>query len=197
MEGWRLPVPLARRLMALAAVLQSVTVTAFITSPAPVLRAARLQNKIPLFGRRSPQVGSAALRMLAARPKIAFIQTGGTIDKDYPRSTLGYAFEIADAATERIIADASHVPLGVDVCFHTACRKVRPLLAPTCWRRRPFCSCAASTNGLRLGSLADGVVIVGTCRTALNSRRRTGANSPICAAKCLRTKSLSRTAPIR
>ena len=133
----------SRALWALAAVLQSATATAFITSPSKLLRAAP----------GTPQIGSAALpqrdarargragagvSMLAARPKIAFIQTGGTIDKDYPRSTLGYAFEIADAATERIIADASHVPLGVDVDFHTACRKVTPLLAPTGWRRRPL-----------------------------------------------------------
>ena len=69
--------------------------------------------------------GAAAVSMRAAgRPKIAFIQTGGTIDKDYPKSTMGYAFEIADAATERVIADASHVPLSSDFDFQTACRKV-------------------------------------------------------------------------
>lgn len=35
--------------------------------------------------------------------KITFIQTGGTIDKDYPKTTKGYAFEIADAAVKRIL----------------------------------------------------------------------------------------------
>ena len=35
--------------------------------------------------------------------KITFIQTGGTIDKDYPRVTGGWAFEIGDPATARII----------------------------------------------------------------------------------------------
>jgi L-asparaginase len=35
--------------------------------------------------------------------KIAFIQTGGTIDKDYPRKTKGYAFEIAEPAVARIL----------------------------------------------------------------------------------------------
>jgi L-asparaginase len=35
--------------------------------------------------------------------KIAFIQTGGTIDKDYPRMTKGYAFEIADPAVRRVL----------------------------------------------------------------------------------------------
>jgi L-asparaginase len=64
-----------------------------------------------------------SLKAMVPRPRITFIQTGGTIDKDYPRSTMGYAFEIADAATERIIADVSHVPLGIDVDFQTACRK--------------------------------------------------------------------------
>jgi L-asparaginase len=34
---------------------------------------------------------------------ILFIQTGGTIDKDYPRSTGGYAFEFGEPATIRIV----------------------------------------------------------------------------------------------
>lgn len=39
--------------------------------------------------------------------KILFIQTGGTIDKDYPRLTKGYAFEITTPATERILEDVN------------------------------------------------------------------------------------------
>jgi L-asparaginase len=35
--------------------------------------------------------------------KIIFIQTGGTIDKDYPKPTKGYAFEIKEPAVERIL----------------------------------------------------------------------------------------------
>ncbi len=35
--------------------------------------------------------------------KITFIQTGGTIDKDYPRTQGGYAFEITTPAVERIL----------------------------------------------------------------------------------------------
>ena len=35
--------------------------------------------------------------------KITFIQTGGTIDKDYPRTTRGYAFEISEPAVKRIL----------------------------------------------------------------------------------------------
>ena len=35
--------------------------------------------------------------------KITFIQTGGTIDKDYPKSTKGYAFEFGEPATRRIL----------------------------------------------------------------------------------------------
>ncbi|MFC2167693.1 asparaginase domain-containing protein [Acidobacteriota bacterium] len=35
--------------------------------------------------------------------KITFIQTGGTIDKDYPKNTKGYAFEIQEPAVERIL----------------------------------------------------------------------------------------------
>lgn len=35
--------------------------------------------------------------------KITFIQTGGTIDKDYPHTTKGWAFEFGEPATNRII----------------------------------------------------------------------------------------------
>jgi L-asparaginase len=39
-----------------------------------------------------------------ADDRILFIQTGGTIDKDYPRSTGGYAFEFGDEpATARLL----------------------------------------------------------------------------------------------
>lgn len=40
--------------------------------------------------------------------KIVFIQTGGTIDKDYPRgeSNHGYAFSIIDPATKEILPQA-------------------------------------------------------------------------------------------
>lgn len=35
--------------------------------------------------------------------KITFVQTGGTIDKDYPRTTKGYAFEISEPAVKRVL----------------------------------------------------------------------------------------------
>ena len=35
--------------------------------------------------------------------KVTFIQTGGTIDKDYPKSEKGFAFEITDPAFNRIL----------------------------------------------------------------------------------------------
>lgn len=35
--------------------------------------------------------------------KILFIQTGGTIDKDYPKNIKGYAFEIGEPAIKRIL----------------------------------------------------------------------------------------------
>lgn len=38
--------------------------------------------------------------------KIVFIQAGGTIDKDYPRTQKGYAFEIGDPAVKRILGRA-------------------------------------------------------------------------------------------
>lgn len=35
--------------------------------------------------------------------KILFVQTGGTIDKDYPKTNAGYAFEIDQPAVKRIL----------------------------------------------------------------------------------------------
>ncbi|MBP1838595.1 asparaginase domain-containing protein [Formosa algae] len=35
--------------------------------------------------------------------KLVFIQTGGTIDKDYPQKTKGWAFEFGEPATTRIL----------------------------------------------------------------------------------------------
>ncbi|MBI2102618.1 asparaginase [Candidatus Woesearchaeota archaeon] len=35
--------------------------------------------------------------------KLTFIQTGGTIDKDYPKTKGGYAFEISEPAVGRIL----------------------------------------------------------------------------------------------
>lgn len=39
--------------------------------------------------------------------KLLFIQTGGTIDKDYPKTNLGYAFEITDPAVSRILPEVN------------------------------------------------------------------------------------------
>jgi len=38
--------------------------------------------------------------------KILFIQAGGTIDKDYPKKNMGYAFEIDEPAANRVLANA-------------------------------------------------------------------------------------------
>eukprot|EP00980_Cylindrotheca_fusiformis_P015906 scaffold4658_cov118-Cylindrotheca_fusiformis.AAC.12 len=39
----------------------------------------------------------------AHEDEILFVQTGGTIDKDYPRSKGGYAFEFGEPATIRLL----------------------------------------------------------------------------------------------
>jgi L-asparaginase len=38
---------------------------------------------------------------------LLFLQAGGTIDKDYPRTRGGYAFEIGDPAVERVLERAN------------------------------------------------------------------------------------------
>jgi L-asparaginase len=71
--------------------------------------------------------------------KIVFIQTGGTIDKDYPKTKKGYAFEIAEPAIRRILrkvnpnSDFGTIPLlkkdSLDITeedrkkIHEACQK--------------------------------------------------------------------------
>ena len=51
--------------------------------------------------------------------KILFIQTGGTIDKDYPKKTGGYAFEIEKPAFARILRKVNFA----DFSTESACRK--------------------------------------------------------------------------
>ena len=52
--------------------------------------------------------------------KIIFIQTGGTIDKDYPRVTKGWAFEFGEPATIRIL---EKLDPSFDYEVVTACQK--------------------------------------------------------------------------
>ena len=43
------------------------------------------------------------MSVAGSRPRLAVLGMGGTIDKDYPRSTRGYAFEIDEPAAERML----------------------------------------------------------------------------------------------
>jgi len=52
--------------------------------------------------------------------KIALIQTGGTIDKDYPHQIKGWAFEIGDPAFKRILEQAYHQH---ELSFHEVLKK--------------------------------------------------------------------------
>jgi L-asparaginase len=52
--------------------------------------------------------------------RILFIQTGGTIDKDYPKTSRGWAFEIDQPASERILK-LLNPSFNYEV--HTVCRK--------------------------------------------------------------------------
>ncbi|MEO0339327.1 MAG: asparaginase domain-containing protein [Bacteroidota bacterium] len=51
---------------------------------------------------------------------ILFVQTGGTIDKDYPKSQGGWAFEFGDPATTRILEKLNP---SFDFEIKTACQK--------------------------------------------------------------------------
>ncbi|MFK7776245.1 MAG: asparaginase domain-containing protein [Saprospiraceae bacterium] len=52
--------------------------------------------------------------------KITFIQTGGTIDKDYPKTIKGYAFEFGEPAIRRILEKLNP---SFDYEILTACQK--------------------------------------------------------------------------
>ncbi len=75
---------------------------------------------------------------------ITFIQTGGTIDKDYPRLTRGYAFEIADPAVLRVLAK---VATGFAYNIVTVCRKDSTEILPSD-REAMFAAVASSRNRL-------------------------------------------------
>ena len=53
---------------------------------------------------------------------VLVVQTGGTIDKDYPRSSGQYAFEIGDSAALRILQE-SFAPVTFAVHALTVCKK--------------------------------------------------------------------------
>jgi hypothetical protein len=54
------------------------------------------------------------------RMHVTFVQTGGTIDKDYPRMMAGYAFEITDPAVARVLRS---VNCGFTHDVVSVCRK--------------------------------------------------------------------------
>jgi len=54
------------------------------------------------------------------RMHITFLQTGGVIDKDFPKATGGYNLEICESAVTRIL---QNIPAGFTHDVHTVCRK--------------------------------------------------------------------------
>ena len=52
---------------------------------------------------------------------VLVVGMGGTIDKDYPRTTLGYAFEIDEPAAERILDTATAI--GISYAVLSICKK--------------------------------------------------------------------------
>lgn len=60
--------------------------------------------------------------MAILHKNILFVQTGGTIDKEYPRTIGGYNFEIGDPAIERIISKVKP-SVGFGYNITSICRK--------------------------------------------------------------------------
>ncbi len=55
------------------------------------------------------------------RVELALLAMGGTIDKDYPRSTKGYAFEIDEPAADRVLRELPFFALPFNV--QSICKK--------------------------------------------------------------------------
>ncbi|KAL3895572.1 MAG: hypothetical protein SGPRY_013481, partial [Prymnesium sp.] len=53
--------------------------------------------------------------------RLSVLGMGGTIDKDYPRSQMGYAFEIDEPAAGRVLEGLPHSGIEFDVV--SVCRK--------------------------------------------------------------------------
>ena len=53
--------------------------------------------------------------------KILFVQTGGTIDKDYPKTTNGWGFEIGEPAFRRLLEE--RLSPSFEYEFYTVCQK--------------------------------------------------------------------------
>ena len=60
---------------------------------------------------------------------VTIVATGGTIDKDYPRSSGGYAFEIDEPAAGRVLAELPVSGIAFDVI--SVCRKDSTVRIPT------------------------------------------------------------------
>ena len=59
--------------------------------------------------------------MRAAPTSLVVIGMGGTIDKEYPRTANGYAFEIDEPAAERVLSGLPF--LGLQWRVESVCRK--------------------------------------------------------------------------
>jgi len=73
----------------------------------------------------TPRVNNETPRSSRPLPKttIAFVQMGGTIDKDYPATSNGYAFEIGESATKQLLQTIAHVPLNIKAEHYDCCKK--------------------------------------------------------------------------
>jgi L-asparaginase len=58
---------------------------------------------------------------MKAASALAVLGMGGTIDKDYPRTTMGYAFEIDEPAATRVFSGMPFI--GVEWRVESICRK--------------------------------------------------------------------------
>eukprot|EP01065_Artemidia_motanka_P004334 TRINITY_DN12070_c0_g1_i1.p1 TRINITY_DN12070_c0_g1~~TRINITY_DN12070_c0_g1_i1.p1 ORF type:complete len:171 (+),score=40.02 TRINITY_DN12070_c0_g1_i1:88-600(+) len=56
------------------------------------------------------------------RSSVLLVQTGGTLDKDYPRTVGGYAFEIGEAASQRVLGRLAPV-CNLQYSSVSVCRK--------------------------------------------------------------------------
>ena len=94
---------------------------------------------------------------------LTIVTTGGTIDKDYPRATSGYAFEIDRPAVGRVFAEMPFLALQYTVV--PVCRKDSSEI--TAEDREAVCAAVRATSATRVVVTHGTDTMIETAQTLL------------------------------
>ncbi len=89
--------------------------------------------------------------------KILFVQTGGTIDKDYPKTTNGWGFEIGEPAFRRLLEE--RLSPSFEYEFNMVCQKDSTEITDDDRSAMKLEINDRLTKGLQTGNPIDGVIL--------------------------------------